>query len=74
MTIDKVVLEFFRDCSSSRVPPPITPRIVHTIFAQTHYATGQELRVMINAVKRTEAYLSGCSLSMLNAITLKSRS
>ena len=42
-----------------------------TIYAQTHYATGNELRVMRRVVMSIEDYLSAKHNSYLNSVNLK---
>ena len=46
-----------------------TPRST-TIFAQTHYATGNELRIMRDVIHRLEAYLSNIDKSRMNLVQL----
>ena len=48
-----------------------TPRTT-TIYAQTHYATGRELRVMRDVIKRIEAYLAEIRRARYNLLSLDS--
>lgn len=41
-----------------------------TIYAQTHYATGGELKVMKEVVAKIEEYLSNCKQSYLNCASI----
>jgi len=42
-----------------------------TIYAQTHYVTGKELKVMREVVSEIEEYLSRCTDSFFNICLLK---